>query len=870
MLINKRLKNIKKVIFVWLLGFTFFWLSWSFQYVHATGSTSNQVQQEQAKKDSLAELSVTLDVFLNFLYIVLWPMLAITGMALDNTLVYGSVFHLDQILRQIWTVVMYLSFVMLWVTILWDLAKDAIGWKDISTKVKEGIPRWIWAGILIPMSWFLMGVVIDLSTIAIYQVWNIPLTIMQTDSNLDQKLLEAHSTVDLNSAIWVSSEWGFRYSTYYSCQEENFVPCKISNYQVNQQSQLDYINQFASSSKIDVWSINTEYCVMTPTQLYKLNYQWWWTWAYTSITWENFIKWLQDGQVKMSSCNGIKDIIQRSQTMVWPLYTIYWSLLNFASINHTDSSKPIEAEVVIFLIKSIVWLLLIIPLIWLAVMSIWRVGMLWLAIAFSPLIVMFQLFKNNKKLSELQWNMNFKWWIDAKFSLSNIIKLIFQPVLTVFALGLSLILLSATTSMLTPDTAEQNQTATNQLLRSFDMETSFDEKNNSQCLTIEWYTTTCVTDFPEKFSSTVFADYFSWIIANIIGILVMRNLLFASMKWNEITDNMVWAVEKVWNNFLKNNIPAFGWFTYESMFGDEGISKTFKAITDKFTEDQTAGRAQTIKKRIESRTDGTFNKMNNDIKYTVPKWADGKDITDEKQILASASENFTKKVSEMDFSKWVQLSENDLSNLGDYKRIWWYSGANLAEWMWDKRFWDFMNATPEWNGLLQNWLSIKDKKEIGKMVWEKYVDAFINNKNNAWNLLELKKWEKDGRQIAAKIVPDALWNNMMLYQADITTKNNKEVFENLSTYSTRKTNIGAINTFVNNYPHMRDDVKKYYDDPNKYEIDEVNKTVKLKNNRSSNNTNNNAPANNTALANNEPNQNNISNNTEDDPIEGLE
>lgn len=843
MLITSLIKNIKKTVIVWLVIFGFFWLSSNIYHVQAQEEPSITVSpetQQVTKQDAIVDLSVTLDVILNFLYVILWPMLAITGMALDNTLVYGSVFHLDQILRQIWTVVMYLSFVFLWVMILRDIAKAAIQGGDIQTIIKKWVPNWIIAGILIPMSWFLMWVVIDLSTIAIYQVWNIPLTIMQTNSNLDQKLLEIHSTIDLNSAIKPSEQGWFRYSTYYSCQQENFIPCRIENYKITKWLQEDYIDQFIIGNKMTSWSISTEYCVMTPTQLYKLNYQWNGTWSYTTITWTAFTKWIQDGQIKMNSCNSVKNIIESSQTMVWPLYTIYWSLLNFASINNTDSWKSVEAEAVIFLIKTIVGLLLIIPLIWLAVMSIWRVGMLWLAIAFSPIIIMFKLFKwSNDTLWKIQWSMNFKWWIDAKFDLKNIISLIFQPVLTVFALGLSLILLTATTSMLTPSTSDQNPSTTSQLLKSFNMETRIDEKNNTQCLDVEWYVTTCVTDFPSKFSSTVFADYFSWIIANIIGILVMRNLLFASMKWNGITDNMVWAVEKVGNNFLKNNIPIFWWYSYDSVFGDEGISKVFGAITDKFTEDKTADRAQVLKKRIESRTDGTFNKMDNDIKFETPIWPDNKPITDQSIIKAEASSSFANKVWKLDTSKGVYLSEDDLSNLKSYKNIWGYTGNNLAEYLGDKKFWEFMNTTPEWNGLLNDWLNIKDKKDVSKLVWEKNIETFMTNIHNQWNLLELKSGEKDGHKVAAKVTPESWWSRVVLYYADIGTKDGKEIYEKINTTNIDKKNISTINSFIESYPHMWDDTKKIYQDELGYNIDETNKKIKLVN--TINNQSNNPP-----------------------------
>lgn len=819
-------KNIKRAIAIVLLGFMFFWLSSNMNHVYAQSTWDVTGWTQDQKDTALSELSVTLDVFLNFLYVILWPMLAITGMALDNTLVYWSVFHLDKILRQIRIVVMYLSFIFLGVWILRDIAKKAVEWWDIQGIIKDKVPKLILAGILIPLSWFLMWVIIDLSTIAIYQVWNIPLNIAGKNDKLDLKLLEVHSSIDLQSNIKESEEGWFRYSTYYSCQEDNFIPCKIKDYKIIKSEQEDYINEFAENNNMESWSINNEYCVMTPTQLYQIKYQWSWTWSYMEMSWAAFIEWLRWGTARMASCNSISNIIQKSQTMVWPLYTIYGSLLNFASINYTDSWKPLEAEVVIFLIKSIIWLLLIIPLIWLAVMSIGRVGMLWLAIAFSPLIVMFKLFWKDGKIWDIQKKMNFKRWIDAKFNISNIVRLIFQPVITVFALGLSLILLTATTSMLLPDTNDPNQKVSNQLLSSFNMKTSSDQQKNTQCLDVEWYVTTCVTDFPNKFTATVFADYFSWIIANIIGILVMWNLLFASMKWNEITDNMVWAVEKVWNNFLKNNIPVFGGYSYESVFGNEGISRVYEDVMNKFTEDKTKGRAQVVKKRLENATDGTFAKMDESIALTEPKDENGNVTTDQKIVVPSTSRDFATKVWALDKDKSVFIAENDLSKLKDYRTIGWYTWSNLAEYLGDKKFWDFMNTSEEWNKLLYRLLSM-DKKEISRWVWEKNVDTFINNRSNKSNMLWLVNGVKDWQTVAASISPNMKNDWFILYWADVKNIEWKDVYENINTLYVKQDSVSSINEFIKNYPHMWNDTKKYYSDQSKYTIDEDNKQIKL-------------------------------------------
>lgn len=43
-----------------------------------------------------------LNIILKLIYVLLWPLLVVAGISLDNTLVYASIFHLDAPLRKFW------------------------------------------------------------------------------------------------------------------------------------------------------------------------------------------------------------------------------------------------------------------------------------------------------------------------------------------------------------------------------------------------------------------------------------------------------------------------------------------------------------------------------------------------------------------------------------------------------------------------------------------------------------------------------------------------------------------------------------------------------------------------------------------------
>ena len=84
------------------------------------------------------------------------------------------------------------------------------------------------------------------------------------------------------------------------------------------------------------------------------------------------------------------------------------------------------------LMKIIVGVALVVPLIAFAVVMIIRVVVLWLVIAFSPLLAMAYVY-DFKKITEVS---------DGKFTFQNILNLLMMPVLGMFALSISIVFLS--------------------------------------------------------------------------------------------------------------------------------------------------------------------------------------------------------------------------------------------------------------------------------------------------------------------------------------------------------------------------------------------------------------------------------------------
>lgn len=71
----------------------------------ATSQPGVEKTQEAAKKEQLISWNNFLQVVSSFAYVLLWPLVALAGLAMDNQLIYGSFMHLDTSLWNMWQIV---------------------------------------------------------------------------------------------------------------------------------------------------------------------------------------------------------------------------------------------------------------------------------------------------------------------------------------------------------------------------------------------------------------------------------------------------------------------------------------------------------------------------------------------------------------------------------------------------------------------------------------------------------------------------------------------------------------------------------------------------------------------------------------------
>lgn len=169
-------------------------------------------------------------------------MLAVAGAALDNSLVYGDVFYLNTSLWKMRQIMRNFAFFALVAILLYGIIINIVKAGNAGKRAfKSLIIRLVIASTLIPMSWFLMGVLIDFSTIGIYSLGALPLNIMQDMP--DDEANELKHVRYLQPEIRFSADntnakdgTDATHSIFYTCNKAGaqdskkyFIPCRIEN-----------------------------------------------------------------------------------------------------------------------------------------------------------------------------------------------------------------------------------------------------------------------------------------------------------------------------------------------------------------------------------------------------------------------------------------------------------------------------------------------------------------------------------------------------------------------------------------------------------------------------------------------------------------
>ena len=226
---------------------------------------------------------------------------------------------------------------------------------------------------------------------------------------------------------------------------------------------------------------------------------------------------------------SISNIISKAKAMTGPFTSLYTSMLNFSSLG--TSNLGIWQNFIVALINAIFAVLLLLPLVALVAVLFARVGILRLAIALSPFIVLIRIFD---KLFP-------KDILPKYIALDELIKLLVAPVLISFAVSLSLIFMTALKSSLWNTTVGLDQENGNTNSKKIVREISgmdIDDNGNLSFLGF----------IKIKFDNALIN--FSWFLTMIFGIWVTRFLLFWAIKQTKIGESIGLSLQKFWENTL--------------------------------------------------------------------------------------------------------------------------------------------------------------------------------------------------------------------------------------------------------------------------------------------------------------------------------
>lgn len=602
--------------------------------VHAEGTWSiSEINDED--KEATGDIMGTfelLDIILKLIYILLRPLLVVAGLAMDNTLVYASLFHLDAPLWKFWNMMKNFANFALWFMVLFAIIKSIVSWsgwwsiKDEKTPLGI-IKQTLIAGILVQASWFIMAVLVDISTITTYAIGGLPLSVLGDTDIGNQRILTVNSTIDLDKFDLLDKEkqwFKVYYSTKYNGQLIKISPCRIEKDFVigRELGGEEYINTpvFAGDPDYEWYEV----CALFGNQLVMWKedefiqkipiYQSWATtarpsynndWDYkvymntlTNTSWWDLDETLTAGLVKYngwinqegyskwssffaaSESITIGELIDKSKGFVWPLVTMYSSLLNFAQLTDTNVTSLSESSG-IFIIKTGIAIALFFPLLALAAVLIARIALLWLFIIWSPFIIIKATFKDFPKMGKL----------DDYISIKSVMGIIFAPVVTVAALSLSLIFMTA---LISGFKGWENQNIAPEIAQNLQIE-PIQNNNGNQTFNVAGISEIEFQDFDRWWT----LDRFSWLIVNFFAIGLLWTIVFAAIKSNSLGKAVGEPIEKFGKNFFET-MPIIPFNEWQSKVGigsftrgitqapqtwvDQRISKQKSDVINRFIE----------------------------------------------------------------------------------------------------------------------------------------------------------------------------------------------------------------------------------------------------------------------------------------------
>ena len=196
---QRMLKYKKKLIYGALALFIgqicFFWLWWigvQNQVFADEGGQQSTISEKVSKRLNTAKFLQKL------VYVLIYPLLVVAGKLVDNSFVYGEIFWFDAVLWNLWVTVRNIANFALWFILIYYMFKNLVS-PDSKHNAKWLITRTFIAWLWIQASWFIMAALIDISTILIYWVWWLPITVLWTEESNENNHFVLNTIVSIES-----------------------------------------------------------------------------------------------------------------------------------------------------------------------------------------------------------------------------------------------------------------------------------------------------------------------------------------------------------------------------------------------------------------------------------------------------------------------------------------------------------------------------------------------------------------------------------------------------------------------------------------------------------------------------------------------
>ncbi len=527
-------------------------------------------------------------------------------------MVYGGFLALDAPLWKFWNIMKNFANFTLWFMVLFSIIKSIFSWEKWTKAPLKIIQNALIAGVLIQASWFLLAAVVDVSTVATYAIWGLPLSVLENNDELGNKPIVApHSTFDLqnyenlekysdNFDVWYSygeakkiskcevkehhiiglangsPEYSNELHTQWAYPGKDLELCMYGNilYAFDEPDELNN-EQNAESYATALWVLwdnNRSYFIIDspatncPTDTSKLESSPHARYGVDLANCSNKMLAQQRAKKRMAYQRDHKDgmtvskIIDKGKWFTGPLVTMYASLLNFAEISDIPKDAGNSwAMWIELLIKTIFALALLIPLLVMCIVLLLRIGIIWLYIAFIPFLILIWVFGWDSSLDGL-WKLK-----DMVSNPWKVAGIIFAPVIIVFALSISVIFMTALNNSLS-DTTKQHE-----FFKNLNM--NYDEK--TQDLTVAWGISTMIKWDDSWSDFDTIKNFSSWLFMNLFGIALIWAILFAAIKvtalWEAVNSKLnadkrlgkwLWAIpivsikwQGVWLSALGNVVP---------------------------------------------------------------------------------------------------------------------------------------------------------------------------------------------------------------------------------------------------------------------------------------------------------------------------